>query len=133
MKKIASRQASTVAHAANIGADRDQSRRHRPRVVSTDGRPRSKNQLSASAVTDARPACQSLSEGLMPGHLSAGPPSVLCGPASRVETSSKINGHSLFDMDAISCPHNEPMRRYLLATALLLALVGCGSGPVCGR
>ena len=64
-------QQCSVAYAANTGADRDQSRRHRPRIVGTDGSPRCKNQLSASSVADPRRAGE-WRKGLMPGHTSAG-------------------------------------------------------------
>ncbi|CKS21631.1 Uncharacterised protein [Mycobacterium tuberculosis] len=72
-KKTAMRQPSTTAQAANIGADRGHSRRHRPRMVSTEGRPRFKNQLSASTMAAARAAGGRRTERLMPAYPSAGP------------------------------------------------------------
>src|ERR1700751_339144 len=46
-------QPSVVAYAASRGADRGQSRRQRALPVSTDGKPRFKNQLSAAALAVA--------------------------------------------------------------------------------
>jgi hypothetical protein len=70
-KRTGNVQQCSVAYAAKTGADRDQSRRHRPRIVNTDGRPRCRNQLSASSVADPRRASERR-KGLMPGHTSAG-------------------------------------------------------------
>src|SRR6185312_10427192 len=50
---MARTQACSAAYAASMGADRVQSLRHRARRVSTDGKPRSKNQLSAAALDSA--------------------------------------------------------------------------------
>ena len=55
-----------------MGADRGQSRRHRARLVSTEGRPRSKNQLSAAEPAVSRLPVRRAdlwpSERSMPAH-----------------------------------------------------------------
>src|SRR5271166_4668105 len=55
-----------------MGADRGHSRRQRARLVSTDGKPRSKNQLSAAALPPWRPGLRR-SERSMRAHPSGAP------------------------------------------------------------
>src|SRR5437660_303609 len=70
-----------------MGADRGQSRRHRARRVSTEGKPRSKNQLSAAApAVSRRPVRRPVgcpSERSMPAH-----PSV---ETARAEAVARLN------------------------------------------